>query len=234
MLLWVDTFTERFSPDVGQAAVAVLESAGYTVSLTAQASVCCGLTWISTGQLGVARRQLRASLRALAPALRDGVPVVVLEPSCAAVFRSDALELLPDEPLARQAAGAVRTLAELLSRTDGWTPPDLSGIRGVAQPHCHQHAVLGWSADAGLLADAGADIERISGCCGLAGNWGAETGHYDTSVKVAQNALLPALRGAAADAVVLADGFSCRTQIGELSSRRGVHLAQLLAGTEPR
>jgi len=233
VLLWADTFTERFSPDVGQAAVAVLESAGYAVSLTARRGLCCGLTWISTGQLGVARRRLRASLRALAPALRDGVPIVVLEPSCAAVFRSDALELLPDDPLAAQAAGAVRTLAELLGSTAGWTPPDLRGVTGLAQPHCHQHAVLGWSADARLLAAAGASIERISGCCGLAGNWGAETGHYDTSVKVAENALLPALRAAAAGAVVLADGFSCRTQIDELGDRRGLHLAQLLATGRP-
>jgi FAD/FMN-containing dehydrogenase/Fe-S oxidoreductase len=232
VLLWVDTFTERFSPSVGQAAVRVLEAAGYAVTLPGP-GLCCGLTWVSTGQLDTARRRLRASLRALAPALSAGLPIVVLEPSCAAVFRSDARELLPDEPLAAAAATAVRTLAELLDGTDGWAPPDLTGVTAVAQPHCHHHAVLGWGTDARLLAAAGATVERLPGCCGLAGNWGVETGHYETSVAVAETALLPALRRAEPGTAILADGFSCRTQIGELSDRRPVHLAELLASRLP-
>jgi FAD/FMN-containing dehydrogenase/Fe-S oxidoreductase len=233
VLLWVDTFTDYFTPEVGWAAVRVLEAAGYAVQLTRE-PVCCGLTWISTGQLDGARRQLRRSLRALGPALRAGTPVVGLEPSCTAVLRSDLTELLPADPRARQAAEATRTLAELLAQTPGWTPPDLTGVRAVAQPHCHQHAVMGWHADSELLARAGADVTAVGGCCGLAGNFGVERGHYDVSRAVAENALLPAVRAArgadnAGDAVVLADGFSCRTQLDQLAQVPGTHLAQLLA-----
>ena len=229
VLLWVDTFTDRFSPEVGMAAVRVLEAAGYRVETARQDGACCGLTWLSTGQLDGARRQLRRSLDALADALREGLPVVVLEPSCAAVFRSDARELLPGDPRAAAAATAVRTLAELLTSTQGWRPPDLSGVRGVAQPHCHQHAVLGWEADERLLTQAGADIDRVGGCCGLAGNWGVEKGHYELSAAIAGTSLLPALRGRAPDDAVLADGFSCRTQISELGGVRARHLAEVLA-----
>jgi Fe-S oxidoreductase len=237
----VDTFTNAFSPEVGQAAVAVLEAAGYEVRITSQ-NVCCGLTWISTGQLDGARRQLRRTLRALAPALDAGIPVVGLEPSCAAALRRDAGELLPGDRRAAALGGAVKTLAELLRSTEGWAPPDLSGVTGVAQPHCHQHAVLGWDADAALLRDGGAVISAVGGCCGLAGNFGVERGHYDVSVAVAETALLPAVRKAMSEAgdaakdgrmaggpAILADGFSCRTQLDQLAAVRGTHLAELLA-----
>jgi Fe-S oxidoreductase len=231
VLLWVDTFTDYFTPEVGQAAVRVLEAAGYAVDIPAE-PVCCGLTWISTGQLDGARRQLRRSLSALDPALRSGTPVVGLEPSCTAVLRGDLTELLPDDPRARQARAATRTLAELLGGSERWVPPDLTGVRAVAQPHCHHHAVMGWHADSALLARAGADVTAVGGCCGLAGNFGVERGHYDVSRAVAETALLPAVRAAregGGDAVVLADGFSCRTQLDQLAGVGAVHLAQLLA-----
>jgi FAD/FMN-containing dehydrogenase/Fe-S oxidoreductase len=237
VLLFVDTFTNAFAPAVGQAAVAVLEAAGYQVRIT-ERPVCCGLTWISTGQLDGAKRQLRRTLRALAPALDAGIPVVGLEPSCAAALRRDAAELLPDDPRAAKLGSAVRTLAELLAATEGWAPPDLSDVTGVAQPHCHQHAVLGWDADAALLRDAGATIKAVGGCCGLAGNFGVERGHYEVSVAVAETALLPAVRAARADgsgdATILADGFSCRTQLDQLAGVPGTHLAELLASRLPR
>ena len=227
--LWVDTFTDHFSPEVGRAAVIVLENAGYQVQLTDKA-VCCGLTWISTGQLDGAKKQLRASLDALDPFVQQGIPIVGLEPSCTAVLRSDLLELLPDDPRSVRVQGLTKTLAEMLQSTETWTTPRLDGVTAVAQPHCHQHAVLGWDIDAALLADAGASVEAVGGCCGLAGNFGVERGHYEVSVAVAENALLPAVRAADKDAVVLADGFSCRTQLDQLAERRGIHLAQLLAG----
>jgi Fe-S oxidoreductase len=109
-------------------------------------------------------------------------------------------------------------------------------VRAVAQPHCHQHAVMGWHADSALLARAGAEVTAVGGCCGLAGNFGVERGHYDVSVAVAETALLPAVRAARAadntgDQVVLADGFSCRTQLDQLAQVRGTHLAQLLASS---
>jgi len=228
VVLWVDTFTNAFSPGVGQAAVRVLEAAGYSVTITRR-PVCCGLTWISTGQLDGARRQLRRTLSELEEALAAGVPVVGLEPSCVAVFRGDIAELLPGDPRAGKLRAAVKTLAELLRGTDGWSPPDLSGVTGVAQPHCHHRAVLGWDADAALLAQAGAKINAVGGCCGLAGNFGVERGHYDVSVAVAETALLPAVRECGPDAAVLADGFSCRTQLDQLAGIRGRHLAEVLA-----
>jgi FAD/FMN-containing dehydrogenase/Fe-S oxidoreductase len=226
VLLWVDTFTDYFSPDVGAAAVRVLEAAGYAVRIPDR-PICCGLTWISTGQLGVARRMLRRSLKAVRRELDAGLPVVGLEPSCTAVLRHDGVELL-ETPAADRLAGATHTLAELLTRTDGWTPPDLTGTTLVAQPHCHHASVLGWDTDAALLRKAGATVRRVGGCCGLAGNWGVERGHYDVSVAVAEYALLPAVRDAPNDAVVLADGFSCRTQLADLVGVSARHLAQLL------
>src|SRR5580704_10859756 len=227
VLLWVDTFTDYFTPEVGQAAVRVLEAAGYAVEITGQ-PVCCGLTWISTGQLDGARKQLRRSLQALEPAVRAGTLIVGLEPSCTAVLRGEIAELLPADPRARQVRAATRTLAELLAGTEKWAPPDLAGVRAVAQPHCHHHAVMGWHTDSALLASAGAEVTAVGGCCGLAGNFGVERGHYEVSQAVAETALLTAVRNAK-DAVVLADGFSCRTQLDQLAHVGSTHLAQLLA-----
>ncbi len=227
VLLWVDTFTNAFAPHVGRAAVQVLESAGYSVSIT-ERTTCCALTWISTGQLDGARKQLRRAIDSLGPALEAGMPIVGLEPSCTAALRADAAELLPDDPRAAALSGAVRTLAELLRETPSWAPPDLSGVAGVAQPHCHHRAAGSWAADAALLRSAGASLTAVGGCCGLAGNFGVERGHYDISVAVAETALLPAVRAAGPGATVLADGFSCRTQLEQLARMPGTHLAELL------
>ncbi|OBF28631.1 FAD-binding and (Fe-S)-binding domain-containing protein [Mycobacterium sp. ACS4331] len=221
VLLFVDTFTNHFTPEVGQAAVAVLENAGYAPRLTDRQQ-CCGLTWISTGQLDAAKRILGRTVSALT----GDIPIVGLEPSCTAVLRSDAAELLG--PVADSVAFRTRTLAELLTAR-GWEPPSLAGTSVVAQPHCHHHAVMGWTADAQLLQRAGADVQRLSGCCGLAGNFGVEKGHYDVSVAIADLQLRPAVTAASPDATILADGYSCRTQVADLTDRRGTHLAQLLA-----
>ncbi|TDE19856.1 FAD-binding and (Fe-S)-binding domain-containing protein, partial [Actinomadura sp. 6K520] len=230
VVLFVDSFTDAFSPDVGKATVQVLEHAGYRVTVTGR-PVCCGITWISTGQLAGARAQARRTVRELLLHVRRGAKVVGMEPSCTGVLRSDAAELLSgaDAAAAREVAAATRTLAELLAETAGWTPPDLSGVTGIAQPHCHHHAVMGWTKDAALLKSAGARVGRLGNCCGLAGNFGVEKGHHDVSVAVAEYRLLPAVRDTGEDDVVLADGFSCRTQLGELADREGEHLAQLLA-----
>jgi FAD/FMN-containing dehydrogenase/Fe-S oxidoreductase len=230
VMLWPDTFTNYFHPQVGQAAVQVLESAGWQV-LIPQQRLCCGLTWISTGQLGIAKRKLRESVSALAEHVRSGGLVVGLEPSCTAVFRSDAPELFPDDQDVRRLRDHVVTLAELLTEhTPGWQPPSIP--RDVlAQVHCHQHAIMGFDADTSLLAAAGARLEGLdSGCCGLAGNFGFQRGHMDVSVACAEHVLLPKLRSASPDSVVLADGFSCRTQIAELAGGcKALHLAELLA-----
>jgi len=234
VLLWTDSFNDNLSPEVARAAVAVLRDAGYQV-LVPDHAACCGLTWISTGQLDGAKKQLRHLLDALAPFAVNGIPIVGLEPSCTAVLRSDLRELLPDDPRAEAVARETRTLAELLTAPapvgpgDRWQAPDLSDVTAVAQPHCHQHAVMTWTADRALLASAGATITELSGCCGLAGNFGMERGHYDLSVAVAERSLLPALAAAAPTDLYLADGFSCRTQAQHLAEVDGLHLAQLLA-----
>jgi len=230
VVLWPDTFVNNFEPDVGKAAVAVLESAGFDVEVPHRA-LCCGLTWISTGQLKVAKRVLRRTLTALRPALRTSTPVVVLEPSCAAVFRSDLPELLFGDEDAHRLSKQTFTIGELLAhKASDWQPPHIDA-QAVVQQHCHQHAILGYSNDRQLLVDAGVEPDVLdAGCCGLAGNFGFEKGHYDVSVACAEDKLLPALRSADPEALVLADGFSCRTQIRELASdRRPMHIAQVIA-----
>jgi FAD/FMN-containing dehydrogenase/Fe-S oxidoreductase len=229
VILFVDTFTESFSPGAAHAAVRVLADAGYHAQLVSR-SHCCGLTWITTGQLDAAKKLLARTVASLAEHAAAGVPIVGLEPSCTAVLRSDAVELLGTDD-ARHVAAATVTLSELLTR-DGWTPPDLGGIDVIAQPHCHQHAVMGWGADKALLERANAHVTALSGCCGLAGNFGVEKGHYEVSVAVAEQHLLPAVRNAP-DAVVLADGFSCRTQLDDLADVQALHLAELLASALP-
>ncbi|MFE2266323.1 FAD-binding and (Fe-S)-binding domain-containing protein [Streptomyces griseosporeus] len=234
VLLWPDTFTNSFHPHLGQAAVHVLEAAGWEVDIPAE-PLCCGLTWISTGQLGTAKRVLQRTVRRLAGHVRAGGLVVGLEPSCMAVFRADAGELFPGDRDVRRLAAQTVTLAELLTEhSPGYEPPRVPerSARALAQVHCHQHAVMGWDADRELLRRAGVDAEHLeSGCCGLAGNFGFERGHLDVSRDCAERVLLPRLRAADEETVVLADGFSCRTQIHELDSggHEAVHLAELLA-----
>ncbi|MFE0947762.1 FAD-binding and (Fe-S)-binding domain-containing protein [Streptomyces mutabilis] len=258
VVLWPDTFTEHLSPSVGRAAVRVLEAAGLRVVLpptlrgravigdgtsksalalpaARRGRVCCGLTYVSTGQLDRARAVMRRTLDLMAPVLETSAPVVVLEPSCAAALRTDLPELLHDDPRAARLAARVLTFAEALERhAPDWAPPAVD--RPVTgQTHCHQHAVLGDAADRRLREAAGLTGELSGGCCGLAGNFGFEDGHYGVSVACAEDQLLPAVREAPAGAVVLADGFSCRTQLEQLAGVRGRHLAEVLAeGLEQR
>ncbi|WP_242884692.1 FAD-binding and (Fe-S)-binding domain-containing protein [Actinomadura litoris] len=232
VVLWPDTFTDNFHPGAGRAAVRVLEAAGFRVEMPPP-TLCCGLTWISTGQLGTAARTLRRTARALAPRLRAGTPVVALEPSCAAVFRSDAPELLPDDADVGLLAKRTHSLSEfLLDRAPQAVaaPPPGTGRAAIAQPHCHQHAIWGFEADAEVLRRAGVQAEVLDvGCCGLAGNFGFERGHYEVSVGAAELGLWPRVRDADPGTTVLADGFSCRTQIADGTGVRALHLAELLA-----
>ncbi|MFE0174192.1 FAD-binding and (Fe-S)-binding domain-containing protein [Streptomyces sp. NPDC059002] len=227
VVLWPDTFTDHLAPSVGRAAVRVLADAGLTVALPPD-GVCCGLTYVSTGQLDRARTVLRTTLDRMGPLLDAGTPVVVLEPSCAAALKADLAELLGDDPRAHRLAAAVRTFAQALEElAPDWRPPRVDRP-AVGQTHCHQHAVLGDAAERRLRAKAGLTGELSGGCCGLAGNFGFEQGHYEVSAACAEEQLLPAVRAAGA-AVVLADGFSCRTQLGQLAGVRGRHLAEVLA-----
>ena len=256
VVLWPDTFTEHLSPSVGRAAVRVLEAAGLRVTLPptlrlrgrrriadgrstvvnplallrARAQVCCGLTYVSTGQLDRARTVMRRTLDLMDPVLETDAPVVVLEPSCAAALRTDLPELLHDDPRAARLASRVLTFAEALERlAPDWTPPRLD--RPVTgQTHCHQHAVLDDAPDRRVRLAAGLTGELAGGCCGLAGNFGFEKGHFEVSTACAEQQLLPAVREASGDdTVILADGFSCRTQLEQLAGVRGRHLAEVLA-----
>ena len=232
VVLWVDSFTDGLDPDIAKAALRVLTDAGFVVSVPDRRA-CCGLSWITTGQLDGARRQLRGLLDVLGPAAAQGLPIVGLEPSCVAALRSDLTDLFPEDARALAVSRSVCTLAELLTgdrRPDGWGPPDLTGAQVLVQPHCHHHSVMGFDADRRLLAETGAEVTVLAGCCGLAGNFGMEKGHYEVSVAVAETSLLPALRASADRVIVLADGFSCRTQAEQLGDVRPLHLAQLLAG----
>ncbi|MFD9894478.1 FAD-binding and (Fe-S)-binding domain-containing protein, partial [Amycolatopsis sp. NPDC059027] len=226
LVLWPDSFNNYLTPGVLDAATEVLTVAGYDVVLPDR-GVCCGLTWVSTGQLGVARKVLRRTLSVLAPYLDAGYEVAGLEPSCTALFRGDLAALLPGDPYAQLLASRTRTLAELLADSPVEFPA--LDVEAITQVHCHQHAVLGFAADEAALAAAGVRNTTLdSGCCGLAGNFGFERGHYDVSVACAEDRLLPAVRAAPAETVVLSDGFSCRTQIAQESGREALHLAELL------
>ena len=227
VVLWIDTFTDHFAPEIAEAAVRVLTLAGYEVRVVEE-PLCCGITAISTGQLERAHATLGPTITTLSAAVADGSPLVGLEPSCLAVLRDDALHLRPDDPAARRVARAARPLARLLLDTPDWGPPDLTGVEVVAQPHCHEYAATRWAAEAELLRRTGADLTVVDGCCGLAGNWGVEHGHHDVSVAIADGALLPAVRALGPGGVVCADGFSCRTQTSDLAGHPSLHLAQLL------
>ncbi|MBW8792810.1 MAG: FAD-binding oxidoreductase [Streptomyces sp.] len=265
--LWPDTFTEHLSPQVGRAAVRVLESAGvgvvqlptrrWRVRGSADGGLegygrsllhprwtraCCGLTYLSTGQLDRARAVLRRTLDLLEPLLPDPdpdadpdeeaprtPPFVALEPSCAAALRADLPELLPDDPRAARLAARVLTFAEALERlAPDWTPPRLDRPV-IGQTHCHQHAVLGDAPDRRLREAAALTGDLVGGCCGLAGNFGFEKGHFEVSRTCAEEQLLPAVREAESGTVILADGFSCRTQLEQLAGVHGRHLAEVLA-----
>ena len=228
-LVWADSFSQTLDDAGARAVVDVLEANGFAPIVAPD--TCCGLTWITTGQLTGAKKHLSSLLAVLAPFAASGIPIVGVEPSCTAVLRDDLLDLLPEDPRSMLVSGATRTLAEVLSAVPASERrlPSLEGVEIVAQPHCHHYSVMGWDTDQALLESLGARVTRLEGCCGLAGNFGMEAGHYDLSVAVASHSLLPSL-SAQPDAVYLADGFSCRTQAAQLAGRGGVHLATLLAG----
>jgi Fe-S oxidoreductase len=234
VVLWPDTFNNHLSPSVLSSGARVLEAAGLVPTLP-DGGVCCGLTWFSTGQLATARRVLERTARILAPAMAEGLPIVVLEPSCATMLRSESRAVLGETPFTAYLHDNVVTLAEALERyAPDWQPPAVDRP-AVGQVHCHQSSVLGYGADERLMARAGIDTAGMArGCCGLAGNFGFEDGHYDVSKAVAERTLLPAVEAAPEEAVLLADGYSCRTQVQQLADRRPAHLAEVLAAALER
>jgi FAD/FMN-containing dehydrogenase/Fe-S oxidoreductase len=229
VVLWADTFNDFFHPETAQAAVAVLERAGFRVHVP-RAELCCGRPLYDYGFLGMARSRLQRILRSLRPAIQAGVPLVVLEPSCASVFRDELLNLLPNDEDAHRLSRLTLTLDELLARHAPDFPwPTLQG-RALVQGHCHHKSVLDFAAEERLLRRLGLELETPEpGCCGMAGAFGFEAGdHAAVSAACGERALLPAVRAAGGGDLVIADGFSCREQIAQGTGRTALHLAQVL------
>ncbi|MDI1480279.1 FAD-binding and (Fe-S)-binding domain-containing protein [Polyangium sp. y55x31] len=226
VILWADTFNDHFHPEVAIAAVRVLEDAGHEV-LVPRASVCCGRPLYDYGMLDRAKRALASILETLRPLIRAGIPVVGLEPSCVAVFRDELVSLFPHDEDARRLSAQTFLLSELLA-DEGYAPPRLER-KALVHGHCHQKSVLRFDAAVSLLKNTGIDCEVLdSGCCGMAGSFGFEADHYDVSRAIGERALLPAVRKAEEDTLVVTDGFSCRQQIEHFTGRRSLHVAEVL------
>jgi FAD/FMN-containing dehydrogenase/Fe-S oxidoreductase len=229
VLLWADTFNDFFHPETAQAAVRVLERAGFRIHVPG-AELCCGRPLYDYGFLGMARRRLERILRALRPAIQAGIPMVVLEPSCASVFRDELTNLLPNDQDARRLSQLTLTLNELLDRHAPDFPwPRLEG-RALVQGHCHHKSVLDFDGEEALLRRVGLEVETPEpGCCGMAGAFGFEAGsHAEVARACGERALLPAVRASEGGDLVIADGFSCREQIAQGTGRTALHLAQVL------
>uniref|UniRef100_A0A8J8AXD8 FAD-binding protein n=1 Tax=Coralloluteibacterium stylophorae TaxID=1776034 RepID=A0A8J8AXD8_9GAMM len=226
VVLWPDTFGNFFQPAGLQAATRVLEAAGYAVRLPAR-SLCCGRPLYAEGMLELARRQLGDVLDTLEDDLREGADLVGLEPACVTSFRDELPALFPGDERAHRLAGASLLLGELLDR-DGFQPSRLAR-RALVHAHCYHHAVIGTGAQMRVLARAGIEAELLdAGCCGMAGTYGFRAGSYPVSQKIAELQLLPALRGADADTLVITNGFSCREQIRQATGGLPLTLAEVL------
>ena len=227
VMLWPDTFTNHFHPHIGHAAVRVLGAAGFEVVLPDK-PLCCGRPLYDFGMLDRAKRQWRRVLAVLREPIRAGTPIVGLEPSCVSAFRDELVNLFPDDEDARRLSRQVHTLAEFLGQSR-WSPPALRR-KALVHGHCHHKAIMGMDADRALLDKLGLDWQLLDdGCCGLAGSFGFERDKYEVSMAIGEHALFPAVRAAAADTLLLGDGFSCREQIAHGTGRRALHLAEVIA-----
>ncbi len=229
VMLFTDTFNDHFHPETAIAAVDVLEAAGYRVEIP-EAHVCCGRPLYDFGMLDLAKRMLLRDLRVLRPVVEEGVPMIVLEPSCAAVFRDELPGLLGDEGAAKALRERTRVLSEFVAEHLDRFPLGRVSRKALVQPHCHQHAVIGMDAERKVLERLGLDCEDPkAGCCGMAGSFGFEAGDtYRVSVAAGERVLLPKVRALPSDALVIANGFSCRTQIQQGAGRRALHLAEVM------
>lgn len=227
VFLWADTWNNYFHPPAMHAAHTVLQQAGFSVQLP-QKHLCCGRPLYDFGMLDRAKRYLQQVLETLAPQLQLKTPIVVLEPSCATVFRDELLNLFPNDARAEQLARQTYLLGEFLAqRAPNYQPPSLAGKTILLHGHCHQKTQM--KEDLSLLAQTGASVNLLdSGCCGMAGPFGFEKDKYAVSTMLAERVLLPAVRAAENETVIVTNGFSCREQVAQLSPRRAVHLAEIL------
>ncbi len=231
VLLWPDTWNNYFHPQALSAAANLLTAAGSSVQIRRK-HICCGRPLYDFGFLDQARSYLLRILDELAPQIDAGIPVVMLEPSCASVFTDELLNFFPRDPRALRLSQQTFLLSAHLARSQGnWQPPQLPGRRILVHGHCHQKALMTMNDDLALLRATGAHVELLdSGCCGMAGPFGFEKDKFAVSQTLAERVLLPAVRAAAPDDLLVSNGFSCREQISQNTPRHAVHLAEVLAG----
>src|SRR5450759_3493370 len=228
VILWPDTFNNYFHPHVAMAAVEVLEHAGFDVRVPEQ-SLCCGRPLYDYGMLDLAKHQLRNIFGVLKTELAAGIPIVGLEPSCVAVFRDEAVNLFPNDENAKRIKQQTFLLSEFLEKyAKNYQPPVLVR-KAVLHPHCHHKALMKTTAEENVLSKLGLDYELLSaGCCGMAGGFGFEKEHYEVSIAVGERILLPIVRNTPKETLIIADGFSCREQIAQVTGRQALHLAQVI------
>ncbi|HTU25188.1 MAG TPA: FAD-linked oxidase C-terminal domain-containing protein, partial [Pirellulales bacterium] len=228
VMLWPDTFNNHFFPEVLKSAVNVIESAGFRVKIPWR-SLCCGRPLYDFGMLNLAKHQLRQILNVLRDPIQQGVPIVVLEPSCAAVFRDEMMGLFPTDEDAKRLVRLVYSLADFLDQRAPHFQAPAIHRKAIIHGHCHHKSVFKMDADKQLLDKTGLDYELLkSGCCGMAGSFGFEADHYEISQQIGDQVLLPAVREAGPGTLIVADGFSCRQQIAQSTPRRAFHTAQVL------
>jgi Fe-S oxidoreductase len=228
VILWPDTFNNHFHPETARAAVMVLEAAGFQVRVPVQ-HVCCGRPLYDFGMLDQAKKQLRRILINMKQDIDDGIPVVGLEPACVAVFRDELMNLFPGDEVAKRLSRQTYFFSEfLLKKAPRFSYPQLTG-KAVLHGHCHQKALIRMENEVTVLKNMGMDVENLdSGCCGMAGSFGFEKEKYDVSLQVGELVLLPAVRAAAGETLIVADGYSCREQISQTTDRHGLHLTEVI------
>ena len=228
VVLWLDTFNNYFHPETSRAALEVLRRAGFTVRIP-RSHLCCGRPLYDFGMIDRAKSYLRQIMQVLGEQIDAGLPIVVLEPSCASVFRDELQNLFPAEERANRLRRQTFLLSEFLERhAPGYQPPQLSG-KVLLHGHCHHKALMKMNDEESLLRKMGADLQSLdSGCCGMAGPFGFERDKFAVSQAVGERVLLPAVRSAAQDTLIVSDGFSCREQIFQATGRKAVHLAEAM------
>lgn len=228
VILWPDTFNNHFHPEVGKATVEVLESAGFQV-VVPEASLCCGRPLYDFGMLVTAKSLLRQILDLLRPQIRAGVPIVGMEPTCVATFRDELVNLFPGDEDAKRLKQQTLLLSEFLNqKVENYQPPQLHR-KAIVHGHCHHKAIMKMKDEQAILKKLGLDVQILdNGCCGMAGSFGFEREHYDVSMAVGELELLPAVRNAAKDTLIISNGFSCLEQIAQTTDRAGLHVAQVI------
>jgi Fe-S oxidoreductase len=227
VVLWPDTFSNNFHPQIAKAAVEVLEHAGYQVKIPQQ-SLCCGRPLYDFGMLDRAKAVLEQTLAALRADIEAGTPIIGIEPSCISVFRDEMTNLLGNNVQAQKLKSQTYLFSEFLINKANYRPPQLKR-KAIVHAHCHHKSVLKFDSESELLKRTGLDFQVLdSGCCGMAGSFGFEADKYDVSVKIGERVLLPAVRSAAADTLIITDGFSCYQQIEGLTGRKALHISEVL------